>query len=46
MTDSRDKTVIIWDLWTGSIITKLKSHSDYVLSVNFSSDSKYIATGS
>ncbi|EKM52768.1 uncharacterized protein PHACADRAFT_101230, partial [Phanerochaete carnosa HHB-10118-sp] len=41
-----DKTVKLWDAVTGSHLTTLEGHEDTVQCVAFSSDSKYIASGS
>lgn len=41
-----DKIVIIWDPQNGLILHKLEGHSRYVTCCTFSSDNKYLATGS
>ena len=43
---SRDQTIILWDVATGSRKQTLKGHTDFVTSVSFSPDSKTLASGS
>ncbi len=43
---SGDKTVKLWSVESQKDVTTLKGHSDYVRSVTFSPDSKYLASGS
>jgi WD40 repeat protein len=43
---SEDKTVRIWSIELIKELTTLKGHKKIVCSVSFSSDSKYLASGS
>jgi WD40 repeat protein len=43
---SYDKTVKIWSFELKKEITTLKGHNGTVVSVSFSSDGKYLASGS
>ena len=43
---SRDKTVRLWDVATGSLKTELTGHTDWVYSVSFSPDGLTLASGS
>ena len=42
---SQDKTVILWDVMTGSAIQTLAAHANSVTSVAFSPDGKALASG-
>ena len=46
MTGSWDTTVKLWEVSSGSLIHTLEGHQDSVTSVSFSSDGKYLVTGS
>jgi len=41
-----DKIVIIWDPQTGNLLHKLEGHNRYVTCCVFSSDNRFLATGS
>jgi WD40 repeat protein len=43
---SQDKTLKVWDLYTGREVLSLKGHADTVQSVAFSPDGKRIVSGS
>jgi WD40 repeat protein len=43
---SEDKTVKIWSMELMKQLTRLKGHNSRVISVSFSPDSKYLASGS
>src|SRR5271168_1803056 len=43
---SRDKTVRLWDAFTGAVLQTLEAHSDSVRSVAFSPDGKQVVSGS
>jgi WD40 repeat protein/serine/threonine protein kinase len=43
-TGGKDRTVRIWDLTTGQTVHVLGQHVDYVLSVAFSPDGRYLAS--
>jgi len=43
---SSDKTVILWNPRSKTVITKLSGHSRYIMTVALSSDNCYLATGS
>lgn len=46
VTASGDRTARVWDAATGQTLTTLQGHTDSVLSVAFSPDSKYVVTAS
>jgi WD40 repeat protein len=43
---SKDRTVRLWDVKTGTLLQTLTGHSNVVFSVSFSIDNHYIASGS
>jgi len=43
---SNDKTIIIWDITSGSCLSTLTGHSNWVTSVSWSPDGKRLASGS
>lgn len=45
-TSSNDRTVKLWDLRSGSLLSTFSGHSDSVFSVRFSVDGSYIASSS
>jgi WD40 repeat protein len=46
ITSADDKTVKIWDTYTGALLADLKEHSSYISSAEFSPDGKKILTAS
>jgi WD40 repeat protein/serine/threonine protein kinase len=46
LSGSKDKTVKLWDLATGSCIRTFKGHADVVNSVSFSMDGRFALSGS
>ncbi|KAI9693835.1 MAG: hypothetical protein M1822_003106 [Bathelium mastoideum] len=46
LTGSGDATARIWDCDTGTPVTTLKGHTDWIFAVSWSPDSEIIATGS
>ena len=42
---SRDNTIKLWDVSSGSELHTLKGHCDFVLSIAFSPNGKLLATG-
>lgn len=42
----QDKTVRLWEVETGKVITKWTGHTDYVMSVCWSADGKRVLSGS
>ena len=43
---SDDKTIKTWDITSGSCLSTLRGHTDFVKSVCFSSDGKELTSGS
>ncbi len=43
---SKDQTIILWEVATGSVKHTLKGHTDFVTSVSISPDGKTLASGS
>ena len=43
---SRDKTVRIWDAKSAEVLAVLDDHTDRIIGVNFSADSRYLASAS
>ena len=40
-----DKTVILWDVATGEMVTPLRGHTDTVYCITYSRDGSMLATG-
>jgi platelet-activating factor acetylhydrolase IB subunit alpha len=43
---SRDKSIMIWDCWTGACLTVLRGHDNWVRQVIFHSSGKYLYSAS